>query len=298
MPSKRSNIVLNLQTKVLFPDSAVKFSYSDSIVLLGSCFSDSIGIKMQNAGFDVMVNPFGPLYNPVSVANAVSRLESAVPFSEGECVEMGAGAGLVCSFSHHTLAARKTSEAFLKDANDSLAAASSFWHKAGVVVVTLGTSFCFRHITSGETVANCLKRPASEFSREFLPYESASAVLASMVRRFPAKKFIFTVSPIRHLSDGAHMNQLSKSSLLMAVESVISMEDFKERAVYFPSFEIVMDELRDYRFYAEDMLHPSSQTVDYIWERFCDFALLPSERPALVEKEKVWRQSQHRPLSR
>ena len=298
MPSKRSNIVLNLQTKVLFPDSAIKFSYSDSIVLLGSCFSDSIGIKMQNAGFDVMVNPFGPLYNPVSVANAVSRLESAVSFSEGECVEMGAGAGLVCSFSHHTLAARKTSEAFLKDANDSLAAASSFWHKAGVVVVTLGTSFCFRHITSGETVANCLKRPASEFSREFLPYESASAVLASMVRRFPAKKFIFTVSPIRHLSDGAHMNQLSKSSLLMAVESVISMEDFKERAVYFPSFEIVMDELRDYRFYAEDMLHPSSQTVDYIWERFCDFALLPSERPALVEKEKVWRQSQHRPLSR
>lgn len=298
MPSKHSNKVLNLQTKVLFPDSSVKFSYADSIILLGSCFSDNIGMKMHNAGFDVIVNPFGPLYNPVSVANAVSRLESAVPFSEGECVEMGAGAGLVCSFSHHTLAARSTAESFLKDANDSLAAASSFWHKAGIVVITLGTSFCFRHIASGETVANCLKRPAAEFAREFLPYESASAVLSSVVRRFPAKKFIFTVSPIRHLSDGAHMNQISKSSLLMAVESVVSKNEFKDRAVYFPSYEIVMDELRDYRFYSEDMVHPTSQTIDYIWERFCDYALLPSERQALVEKEKVWRQSQHRPLSR
>lgn len=255
-------------------------------------------MKMHNAGFDVMANPFGPLYNPVSVANAVSRLESAVPFSGSECVEMGAGAGLFCSFSHHTLAARKTAASFLSDANDSLAASSAFWRKAGIVIVTLGTSFCFRHLETGEVVSNCLKRPAAEFSREFLPYEGSSVVLASMLRRFPSKKFIFTVSPIRHLSDGAHMNQISKSSLLMAVESVVSKDEFKDRAAYFPAYEIVMDELRDYRFYAEDMVHPTSQTVDYIWERFCDFALNPSDRHTLAEKEKAWRQSQHRPLSR
>lgn len=290
--------MLNLQTKVLFPESPVKFSYNDGIVFLGSCFSDNVGMKMQNAGFDVSVNPFGPLYNPVSVANAAARLESAVPFSEGEVVEMGAGAGLVCSFSHHTLSARKTAEDFLRDANESLAAASSSWHKAGIVVITLGTSFCFRHLTTGEVVSNCLKRPAAEFARDFLPMEGTAAVLSSLVRRFPSKRFFFTVSPIRHLSDGAHMNQISKSSLLMAVESVVSNDEFKDRAVYFPSYEIVMDELRDYRFYAEDMVHPSSQTVDYIWERFCEFALLPSDRQELVEREKAWRQSQHRPFSR
>lgn len=94
------------------------------------------------------------------------------------------------------------------------------------------------------------------------------------------------------------MNQISKSSLLMAVESVVSKDEFKDRAAYFPAYEIVMDELRDYRFYAEDMVHPTSQTVDYIWERFCDFALNPSDRQTLAEKEKAWRQSQHRPLSR
>ena len=151
-------------------------------------------------------------------------------------------------------------------------------------------------------MSNCLKRPAAEFTRERLSLANAAAVLKSVVSRFASgrvpgvkpKKFILTVSPIRHLKDGAHGNQISKSILLMAAESLC--EAFPEACVYFPSYEIMMDELRDYRFYAEDMLHPSSQAVDYIWERFCDFALPENERPALEENRKAFLKSRHRPV--
>lgn len=284
--------MLKLQTTVSFPPSRVGVSLADTIMVLGSCFADNIGSKMSEAGFNVCVNPFGTLYNPVSVANAAARLESGIHFTEAECVEMGAGAGLVCSFSHHTSFARPDKEQFLSAANEALDAAHEHWLKAGKVIITLGTAFCYRDIASGEVVSNCLKRPAREFSRERLSTRNAAIILDSIVRRYPDKQFIFTVSPIRHLSDGAHANQLSKSTLLMALDS------FSENPAvdYFPAFEIVMDELRDYRFYAEDMTHPSSMAVDYIWERFCEFAVPESDKEDIQKNIKAYRRLQHRPL--
>ena len=283
---------MKLQTPVSFKPGRVGISLSDTVMVLGSCFADNIGSRMADYGFNVCVNPFGTLYNPVSLVNAIARLDSGVPFSERECVEMGAGARLICSFSHHTSFARPDAAQFLSCANSFLEEASGFWKKTGKVIITLGTAFCYRNIASGEVVANCLKRPAAEFSREMLDVRTVSMLLESMVRRYPDKQFILTVSPIRHMADGAHANQLSKSTLLLAVESVSKYASVE----YFPAFEIMMDELRDYRFYAEDMTHPTSQSADYIWERFCDFAVPESERETLRNNIKAWRQSQHRPL--
>lgn len=286
--------MLKLQTPVQVSPGKVGVSYSDSLLVLGSCFADNIGARLSAYGFDVCVNPFGTLYNPVSVANAAARLQSAVPFSERECVEMGAGAGLVCSFSHHTSFARRTSEQFLADANASLETASRHWARANKVIITLGTAFCYRNITSGEVVSNCLKRPAKEFSREMLSVGTVTLLLENLVRRYPDKEFIFTVSPIRHMADGAHANQLSKSTLLLAVQSLSE----EVNADYFPAYEIMMDELRDYRFYAEDMVHPSAQAIEYIWECFCDYALSQSDKETLAQKKKAWLLSQHRSINR
>lgn len=283
---------MKLQTPVTFQPSRIDISLSDTIVVLGSCFADNIGQRMKDYGFNVSVNPFGTLYNPVSIANAAARLESRIPFTEKDCVGMGAGAGLICSFNHHTSFARPDAEQFLSCANTALEEACAFWSKADKVIITLGTALCYRNIASGEVVANCLKRPAREFSREMLDVSTVSLLLGSLIGRYPEKKFIFTVSPIRHMADGAHVNQLSKSTLLLAVHSLSDCAS----ADYFPAFEIMLDELRDYRFYAEDMTHPTAQAVDYLWERFCDFAVPAGEREALGKNLKAWRQSQHRPL--
>ena len=286
--------MLKLQTRVECGSAPFRMSYSDGIVLLGSCFADEIGARMSDAGFDVCANPFGTLYNPVSISDAVNRLESGEPFVQDDCVEMGAGAGLVCSFRHHTSFARRTPEEFLAYANASLSEAHERWSKAGLVILTLGTAWCFRHRESGKVVANCLKRPDREFSRERLSFQDTISILSGIVSRFPDKRFIFTVSPIRHMADGAHGNQLSKGTLLLAADSVAD----GERVVYFPAYEILMDELRDYRFYAEDMVHPSAQAVDYIWERFCDFVLADGERQTLLDNIKACRRSRHRPMGR
>lgn len=286
--------MLKLQTRVECGSAPFFMSYSDSIVLLGSCFADEIGARMSDAGFDVCANPFGTLYNPVSISDAVNRLENGEPFVQDDCVEMGAGAGLVCSFRHHTSFARRTPEEFLAYANASLSEAHERWSKAGLVILTLGTAWCFRHRESGKVVANCLKRPDREFSRERLSFQDTVSILSGIVSRFPDKRFIITVSPIRHMADGAHGNQLSKGTLLLAADSVTD----GERVVYFPAYEILLDELRDYRFYAEDMVHPSAQAVDYIWERFCDFVLADGERQTLLDNIKACRRSRHRPMER
>ena len=285
---------LKLQTPVETGRSAVCISLNDKIFVLGSCFADNMGQKMADLGFDVCVNPFGTLYNPVSICNSVARLTSGIPFSESECVQMGAGAGLVCSFSHHTSFARRTEDEFLQVANASLKEATLRWKAASKVIITLGTAWIYEYTSSGETVSNCLKIEAKEFTRRRLSVRETATLLMNMVARHPEKEFIFTVSPIRHLKDGAHGNQLSKSTLLLALDEVLAK--FPERCEYFPAYEIVLDELRDYRFYSPDMIHPSAQTVDYLWSRFVRFAMPESELPALDARRRELLRAQHRPI--
>lgn len=285
--------MLKLQTPVEAGKSPVEISYKDRITVIGSCFADNVGKKMEEAGFDVFINPFGTLYNPQSIANSLERLVSCREFTATDCEPMGSGAGLICSFSHHTSFARKSEEEFLENANARLREASSFYRTSTKVIVTLGTSWCYRHIAGDMVVSNCLKRDAREFSRELMSPETTVEVLSKAIAASDAV-FFLTVSPIRHLKDGAHGNQLSKAALLLAEDELCRR--FPGRCIYFPSYEIMLDELRDYRFYAEDMIHPSDQAVGYIWERFCDFTLADDQRQLLAARQKEFRQSRHRPM--
>ena len=272
-------------TQVDLTPLKVGISLADRILILGSCFADGVGARMKAAGFDVCVNPFGTLYNPASVLSALERLDSGEPFKDYDCVEMGAGAGLVCSFSHHTSFARADEDAFLENANRALSEASSFWKSCTRLIVTFGTAMVWKH--DGRVVSNCLKRPAVEFTHEMLSLEETT----DLTRRIMAfgKPVIFTVSPIRHLSHGAHVNTLSKSTLHLALD--------RAGACCFDAYEIFMDELRDYRFCTEDLCHPNPQAVQFIWERFVAAAVPPSEHNALRENEKAARQAAHRPIS-
>ena len=284
---------MKLQTPVADEKCIVGISYTDKIMMLGSCFSDNIGSQLADYGFDVCVNPFGTLYNPISILQSMELLCSDKEFSDEDCVEMGAGAGLICSFSHHTSFARCTKEEFIANANESLSKSREFFASSNKVIITLGTSWCFRDNASGRIVSNCLKRPSGEFARERLTLEEVKDALKSMMQMCPEKEFIFTVSPIRHFKDGAHGNQVSKATLLLGVEEAIAQMQGSTKADYFPSYEIMMDELRDYRFYAEDMCHPTSQAVDYIRERFLQWALPPQEQPALEENIRNFKRSRH-----
>lgn len=296
--------MLKLLTPVECGKSRIQISYKDKIMIIGSCFADNIGQKMADLGFNVCVNPFGTLYNPVSIYNSIRRLEDGREFTPEDCVPMGSGAGLICSFSHHTSFARQSMEEFLENANSRLKSASEFYRTCNRAIITLGTSWCYRHIGRDIIVSNCLKRNADEFLRERLPSDETARLLSEIISsgnisggehsNSGGRRFILTVSPIRHMKDGAHGNQISKSSLLLAADMTCS--SFPGICEYFPSYEIMMDELRDYRFYSEDMVHPSAQAVNHIWERFCEFALPEEERPVLAANEKLFRQSQHRKM--
>ena len=296
--------MLKLLTPVECGKSRIQISYKDKIMIIGSCFADNIGQKMADLGFNVCVNPFGTLYNPVSIYNSIRRLEDGREFTPEDCVPMGSGAGLICSFSHHTSFARQSMEEFLENANSRLKSASEFYRTCNRAIITLGTSWCYRHIGRDIIVSNCLKRNADEFLRERLPSDETARLLSEIISsgnisggehsNSGGRRFILTVSPIRHMKDGAHGNQISKASLLLAVDMTCS--SFPGICGYFPSYEIMMDELRDYRFYSEDMVHPSAQAVNHIWERFCEFALPEEERPVLAANEKLFRQSQHRKM--
>ena len=280
---------MKLFTRVEPGTSKVSISFEDSIMVLGSCFADAIGARILNAGIDACVNPFGSLYNPLSIAKAIRRLESGEPFTADDCTLMGAGAGLVCSFWHHTSFARAGAEDFLENANAALREASLRWKSCNKVIISLGTIWCWFH--DGQVVSNCLKRPQAEFERKALSLEQTAAVLKEIVNGNPEKEFIFTVSPIRHLADGAHANQLSKATLLLAVEDVL-----EPRCEYFPAYEILLDELRDYRFYAEDLVHPSHVAEEHIWENFVNFAVPQAQHERIAENIRAWRHGQHRPM--
>ena len=286
--------MIKLSTPVMAASLPVQLSLGDRIMVLGSCFADSMGSRLAAAGFDVCANPFGTLYNPVSICNSVARLASGQPFGEADCVAMGAGAGLVCSWSHHTSFARPTAEEFLQNANAALAKASEFWKSANKVLITLGTAMVWKLVDSGEVVSNCLKRPAAEFSHEMLGVQQISMLLQMLAQNNPDKEFIFTVSPIRHLGDGAHANTLSKATLHLALNRVLGSE--LPGLCYFPAYEILLDELRDYRYFADDLVHPSKLAEDIIWDRFVAAAVAPDDRPQLELNEKAARRSAHRPI--
>ena len=280
-----------LQTEIKIQPMEQTIAYGDGLLFLGSCFADEVGALCRGLGFDAMVNPFGVLYNPASIAQSMERLDTGQAFEHDDVIVVGENQ--YCTFSHNTSFWSSSETALLEQTNRSLAEAHVHFMASKWVVISLGTSWVFKNKVSGKVVSNCHKLPANQFDRQFLSVERSSQYLAEIVQRHPEKQFVFTVSPLRHLKDGLHENQLSKAALLLAVDKVCMTYD---NAHYFPAYEILLDELRDYRFYKEDMVHPTEQAVRYIWERFTDFAIDPKERSAMKAAAELKQMLQHRPV--
>lgn len=288
---------MKILTPVEIPKPEKMIDYSSRILTLGSCFADQLGQMLKMYGFDCMVNPFGTLYNICSVYNSLMRLGAVSgllrsqdnPLFSKEDVFLRPD-GRFVTWSHHSRCALKesegfTSEDFLQKANQDLKAAAEFFLKADTVIITLGTSYVFKLKGTEFVVSNCHKMPAKDFERVFVPSEDTENLIRQICAMFPQKRFIFTVSPIRHLADGAHGNNLSKSALLLAIDNA--------GAEYFPSYEIMLDELRDYRWYAEDMIHPSDAAIKYIFEKFSETFIAEICKEKMQQELKNYKASQH-----
>ena len=297
-------------TKIDIAPFTKKIDLNSRIMLIGSCFSTSIGQMLRSYGFNAQVNPFGVLFNPASIAYACERLTRPQAFEASDVIDISqnhtqagrqsikdeGSAGRFCSFSHHSSFARSSVQEFLENANSELERAAEFFKQADTLIVTLGTAYVFRHIAKKMIVSNCHKIVPQEFSRELLTIEQGLECLKRIAEAAKGKHIIFTVSPVRHLADGAHGNLLSKSTLLHAINRLIrdnELSPVQNDIDYFPAFEIIMDELRDYRFYAEDMVHPSEVAVKYIFERFTEVAIEEPCKPQMIAAHKKWLFQQH-----
>lgn len=265
------------------------------VVMLGSCFTDNIGACLTNGGFAACVNPCGTLYNPASIASALLDILYERPYTRDDLFEHE---GLWHSWSHHSRFSGPDPDAIVEHINRSQAQAAQALAKASALFVTFGTSWIFRLTQEGRVVANCHKKPAPLFQREMLNVQKVYGLWKKMLRelaaRYPGLKTVFTVSPIRHLADGAHGNQASKSTLLLAIDQLTA--EFKDTSLYFPAYEIMMDDLRDYRFYAADMLHPSPVAVAYIYDIFCQSFMTNDTVMKALQAERQVRRDAHRPL--
>ena len=270
--------------------------HDDSVVLLGSCFSDNIGAKMRGAFMNAAVNPMGTLYNPMSIARGVQRLIDGEPVAGRDLFMQG---GVWNSYDFHSRYSLPDKQATI----DRMCAAIEQGHealqRAQLLTITLGTAIVYRLKATGEVVANCHKVPQHEFERRMAPVADMVQQLNQMLDALhafnPGLKVIFTVSPIRHIADGLDTNSLSKAALRVAIHEVISRHS--EWCDYFPAFEIMMDDLRDYRFYASDMVHPSDVAVEYIWQAFQATYLDDRSALAVSRCERVHKRLQHRPMS-
>lgn len=257
----------NFRTTFRIDPSSRKISYHDPVLFTGSCFSISIGRQFESGRMPVMINPYGTMYNPVSVLRVVDAVAAKREYSEGDLYYND---GTWISFEHSTEFSSADSNEVLSMIGRRTEEAHRFISGAGFLFVTFGTARVYRLAENGKIVSNCHKLPQSRFIHELLTVDEIvelwTTQLDKLNRLYPDLKVVFTISPVRHWKDGAHGNQVSKSVLFVAVEKLL---EHPSKPYYFPSYELVMDDLRDYRFYGEDMIHISQPAVDYIWEAFC-----------------------------
>jgi hypothetical protein len=284
-------------TKIEIPEFPWKMDYSKSMMFFGSCFSENIGQKLLDLKFNVDMNPFGILYNPVSIANSLKILLEKRVFTENDLFN---DQGVWSSFYHHSRFSDADRETALEKINGRIALSREFLLNADFLIITFGTSWVYELKKTGQIVSNCHKVPAVEFKRFRLGvYEITEAyheLLEELWRFNPNLKVVFTVSPIRHWKDGAVENQVSKATLLLAIDRLLNgYGDLNCR--YFPSYELMMDELRDYRFYAEDMLHLSPVAIDYIFDRFSKVLISNDSLQVAKEVVKIRKAVLHRPVN-
>jgi hypothetical protein len=257
---------MELRTTFNIEPSVIKISYDDPVMFIGSCFASSIGSQMELGRMPVLINPSGSVYNPVSVINTLDSIISEKEFNQDDlyCHE-----GTWLSFFHYTDFSSDDPVKVLEKINRKSKEASAFMRNARFLFITFGTARVYRLKSSGMIVSNCHKIPSCQFESELLSVNDIVTLWKNQLDKlqslFPGLKVVFTISPVRHWKDGAHGNQVSKSVLFIAVEELLKHQLSPQ---YFPAYELVMDDLRDYRFYHDDMLHPSSSAIRYIWDAF------------------------------
>jgi hypothetical protein len=283
---------MNFRTVINIDPSPHKITYSDKVMFIGSCFAAYMGERMKISKMPVMINPAGTVYNPVSVLNTLDSVISGKIISQADLFNYD---GTWLSFFHYTDFTSDDPETLKNKINDQTLSAMDFLGKSGFLFITFGTARIYRWKKSGIIVSNCHKIPDSQFETELITVTDIVSQWDGFLDRLaafnPNLKVVFTISPVRHWKDGAHGNQVSKSVLFLAVEELLK---HKIKAQYFPAYEFLIDDLRDYRFYGDDMLHPSASAVDYIWEKFTDSYLDPSTVTLQNEILKITKACNHR----
>ena len=283
------------RTVVECPTSVEKIDYKTPVMMYGSCFAENLGDILFDLKFDVYINPFGIVYNPISIAQNIKRTISGKRYGFDEI--RSSANGLFFSFDHHSKFSSSNLLDYIDIINTYLYISNGQLATAQWLFVTLGTAWAFRHKETGKIVANCHKLPASHFERILLQADEICDVWAETIAELqkfnPDIKTVFTISPVRHLRDGAHGNQLGKATLFLAVDKLIAEH---KNTAYFPAYEIVMDELRDYRFYDEDMTHINPVAISYIWKRFCETYIDDSALPMMAQVNEINKAVAHEPI--
>ena len=287
---------MQFTTKIPIQKSSFPIDYDSKIMLLGSCFAENMGEKFQYFKFQATTNPFGIIFNAVSLEKLIRRAVENRMFTENDIFFHN---DLWHCFEVHSELSNSDKDAFLDSLNDLIRSTNKQLNDSTHIIITLGTSWVYRNIETNEIVANCHKVPQKQFTKELLSINQTEESLQSIISLIhsvnPNCNFIFTVSPVRHIKDGFVENTLSKAHLVAAIRKTITNNP--SLITYFPAYEIMMDELRDYRFYAEDMLHPNQTAIDYIWIQFFENYISESEFGLMNEICSIQKGLKHRPFN-
>lgn len=285
---------MNLLTEIPLSKANNLIDYSSQLLLLGSCFSENIGAKLSYYKFQGIQNPFGILFHPLAIERIIEKSVNQEFFTEEDVFNENQQWH---SFDAHSSLSNPSKAQIIEDLNNAISRTSTQVNTASHIIITLGTAWVYRKTSSNKVVANCHKVPQSNFTKELLSVEevvkSLNRVITFVQSVNPTVQFIFTVSPIRHLKDGFLENQRSKAHLIAAIHQVLN----EDRVSYFPSYELMMDELRDYRFYAKDMIHPNETAIEYIWEKFVEVWLASNTSSTMKKIEKVQKGMLHKPFN-
>jgi hypothetical protein len=293
-----NTIAMQFSTQIPISKSDNPIGYTSRVVSLGSCFAVNIGQKLDYFKFRNTTNPFGILFHPLALEKFIGFAVNGKSFTEADIFYHNER--WHC-FDAHSDLSHPDKETLLTSLNAACALAAAKIQAATHLIITLGTAWVYREIETGNLVANCHKVPQKQFTKELLSAEaiqqSLRSITAMLTKANPAVSVIFTVSPVRHIKDGFTQNQWSKANLISALQQLLSITPLGAGGLYFPSYEIMMDELRDYRFYAEDMIHPSQVAIDYIWERFTEAFIAPEAQDTMKLADSIQKGLTHRPFN-
>lgn len=287
-------IKMKLQTQIPLSKADNQFDYQSKLLLLGSCFVENIGDKLKYFKFQSVQNPFGILFHSTAIENLVQRAIENCYYTEQDVFNKN---GQWMCFDAHSSISVNSKDELLQNLNGALQTTKEQITKSTHIIITLGTAWVYRNLASNNIVANCHKVPQKEFDKELLSVGEITRSLESIIQLIavanPKAQIVFTISPVRHLKDGFVENQQSKAHLITAVHQIIK----KHNVSYFESYEIMMDELRDYRFYGKDMVHPNELAIDYIWEKFKTVWISENTFPTMDEVDVIQRGLLHRPFN-